>query len=99
MFNSSLFVALPIITIFWVAVFIAGFIVPFLIPKNPNRWTIGTMIATTAICCYVFWLIAFLAQLNPLIGPEVPNAVAAHMRRAWLGWKQAKTYDTCYPSW
>lgn len=31
------------------------------------------------------WLIAFLAQLNPLIGPIVKNALAAHMRRAWSG--------------
>lgn len=33
------------------------------------------------------WLIAFLAQLNPLFGPEVKNALAAHMRRAWLGFE------------
>ena len=37
-FNTSLYVALPIITIFWLVVFVVGFIVPFLIPKNPNRW-------------------------------------------------------------
>lgn len=32
------------------------------------------------------WLIAFLAQLNPLFGPEVSNEVAGHMRKVWLKW-------------
>lgn len=36
--NTSLYVALPIISVFWLVVFIAGFIVPFFLPKNPNRW-------------------------------------------------------------
>ncbi len=35
------------------------------------------------------WLIAFLAQLNPLFGPDVSNALAAHMRRAWSGFNDA----------
>ena len=29
------------------------------------------------------WLIAFLAQINPLIGPTVKNTIAGHMRKAW----------------
>lgn len=29
------------------------------------------------------WLLAFLTQLNPLMGPYIPTDVAAHIRRAW----------------
>ena len=29
------------------------------------------------------WLLAFLTQLNPLVGPQMNNALAAHIRRVW----------------
>ena len=45
--------------------------------------------------CPLSWLIAFLAQLNPLVGPNIPNAIAGHIRRAWLGWSMDDTYKTC----
>ena len=97
MFNTSLLVALPLVSGFWL---IVGAVTPWFVPKGPNRGTIRIMIITVAICCYSFWLIAFLAQLNPLFGPEVSNAVAGHMRRVWLGWSANITQRyPCYPSW
>ncbi|RDD38781.1 V-type proton ATPase subunit e 1 [Trichoplax sp. H2] len=45
-----------------------GAVVPFLIPKaNTNRG----------------WLIVFLAQLNPLIGPELNNHTLHIMIQQW----------------
>lgn len=41
------------------------------------------------------WLIAFLAQVNPLFGPEVKNALAAHMRKVWSGFNE--TSNALYP--
>lgn len=29
------------------------------------------------------WLIAFLAQLNPLVAPQVDVGIAGHMRKVW----------------
>ncbi len=41
------------------------------------------MIVLTAVCCYMFWLIVFLHQLNPLIGPQIPVKTILWMSEKW----------------
>nr|CAD2180422.1 unnamed protein product [Meloidogyne enterolobii] len=68
------------VTAFW-AVFGAGG--PFLVPSGVNRGIIQTMIVLTAVCCYMFWLIVYLHQLNPLIGPQLPVKTIFWIQQKW----------------
>lgn len=73
-------VPLIVVTIFWV---IVGGVLPWVVPKGPNRGIIQTMLVMTAVCCYLFWLCTLLMQLNPLIGPEIENTTLYVVQNVW----------------
>ncbi|KIY51706.1 hypothetical protein FISHEDRAFT_31843, partial [Fistulina hepatica ATCC 64428] len=39
-------------------------------PKGPNQVVIRTGIMLTLASCYLMWMIAYLAQLHPLVGEK-----------------------------
>lgn len=74
--------ALPIIlfTIFWI---IVGGVVPWFVSKSENRGIIQTMLITTSVCCYLFWLCTYMMQMNPLFGPQLNGIVLTVMNNEW----------------
>ncbi|ETW83130.1 vacuolar H+-ATPase V0 sector, subunit M9.7 [Heterobasidion irregulare TC 32-1] len=37
-------------------------------PKGPQQTLIRTSLMLTLACCYLMWMVTYLAQLHPLIG-------------------------------
>ncbi|XP_074642857.1 V-type proton ATPase subunit e 1-like [Tubulanus polymorphus] len=73
-------IAILVMTALFVVV---GIILPFVVPKGPNRGIIQTMLSMTAVCVYLFWLCTILMQLNPLIGPQLDGKNMYILQKLW----------------
>lgn len=76
--------AIPVIifTLLWGVV---GIILPFIVPKGPNRGIFQLVLILTASTCWLFWLCCYMAQMNPLIGPKLSNRTLLLIAKAWGG--------------
>jgi len=77
-FNNP--IPIIVMSIIWGLVGILG---PFVVPRGPNKGVIQTCLILTAVCCYIFWLVVYLSQLNPLLGPLLDNKTIVIMQNEW----------------
>lgn len=68
---------------------VVGIVLPFIVPKGPNRGVLQVVLMLTAATCWLFWLCCYMAQMNPLIGPKITNTTLAIMSREWSNYKPA----------
>ncbi|KDR10794.1 V-type proton ATPase subunit e 2 [Zootermopsis nevadensis] len=74
-------VPILVFTILWG---IVGIVLPFVVPKGPNRGILQVVLMLTAATCWLFWLCCYLSQINPLIGPKLSNRTVLLMAREWV---------------
>ena len=74
--------ALPLIlsTLIWGGV---GGVVPYFVQAGPHKRVIQVSLMMTGACCWLLWLCCYMAQMNPLIGPQVDSKAAAAMLFYW----------------
>ncbi|XP_047114856.1 V-type proton ATPase subunit e 2-like [Schistocerca piceifrons] len=65
---------------------VVGIVLPFVVPKGPNRGVLQVVLMLTAATCWLFWLCCYMAQMNPLIGPKISNTTLAIMATQWSGY-------------
>ena len=69
------------ITAFWLVV---GGVLPFFVPKSsPHHGITKACLIMTAVVCWMFWLYCYMAQMNPLIGPEMNINTLLLAKRSW----------------
>ncbi|VUZ55945.1 unnamed protein product [Hymenolepis diminuta] len=78
--SLGFFIPFAVMTSFWGLVGIIG---PFCVPKSPNKELWRVSIVLTAICCYLSWLIFFLAQWHPFYGPTLSSKTLRVMQLEW----------------
>ncbi|XP_025418557.1 V-type proton ATPase subunit e 2 [Sipha flava] len=77
---GAAFLPVLIFTSLWGVV---GIVLPFLLPKGPDRGVQQLMLMMTAATCYLFWLCCYMAQMNPLVGPKLNNHTILIIAREW----------------
>merc|ERR1712179_841778 len=82
--STRSYIALIVVSIFWGFVgVVCPLLVQFCMGRSPNKGIVQIMFIMTAACCYLFWLCAFLFQINPLVGPQLDSNLIRVMQYEW----------------
>lgn len=65
-------------TVFWGVV---GIVLGSFVPNGPNKGVIQICLSLSAASCYGLWACAYIAQMNPLFGPQLSNITQYLMQR------------------
>lgn len=74
--------ALPLIlfSLIWGGV---GIVAPYFVPAGPHKQLFQLCLSLTGACCWLLWLCCYMAQMNPLIGPELDQKSIVAMHYYW----------------
>lgn len=53
------------------------------LPSNWDQALIHLLLVMTAVCCYAMWLFTYMAQMNPLVGPQLSRETQHLMQKDW----------------
>ncbi|KAH8293660.1 hypothetical protein KR054_002619 [Drosophila jambulina] len=73
-------VAFGSVTLFWLLFAVVGCIVSCWFEEGS---VIRCCAIMTAVCCYLAWVVTFVMQLNPMIGPRASQKVIFGMMSYW----------------
>ncbi|KAK8390182.1 hypothetical protein O3P69_013033 [Scylla paramamosain] len=62
---------------------VVGLVLPFIVGRGPNKGVIQVVLSITAASCWLFWLLAYMHQMNPLIGPQLHNTTVIALQYLW----------------
>ncbi|KAH9518499.1 V-type proton ATPase subunit e [Bulinus truncatus] len=62
--------------------------------RSPNKGIVQICLILTGICCFIFWIVTFIAQLNPLIGPQLHTGLIRWILIEWYG----EIFNICFGS-
>ncbi|XP_050706328.1 V-type proton ATPase subunit e-like [Eriocheir sinensis] len=51
--------------------------------KGQNKGVIQVVLVITATSCWLFWMLAYMHQMNPLIGPQLHNTTIIAIQYIW----------------
>ncbi|XP_053608544.1 V-type proton ATPase subunit e 2-like [Plodia interpunctella] len=74
------YIPIIVITSVFGAIFAFG---PCFVRKGPNSGMIKACIMMTAFSVWIFWVTAYIAQMNPLAGPRLHNTTLAWIQYAF----------------
>lgn len=74
------FAVILIVTMIWGAI---GGVAPLFVPRRDDRNVIQVMLRLIAVSCYAIWLFTYMAQMNPLFGPQLDGISKNFIQRSW----------------
>ncbi|XP_050698508.1 V-type proton ATPase subunit e 2-like [Eriocheir sinensis] len=62
---------------------VVGLILPFALARGPNKGVVMVDLVITACTGWLVWLLTYMHQMNPLIGPQLHNTTILAVQYLW----------------
>lgn len=76
----NIYIVIAGFTIFWLLVAVVTWIVAY---RFHEKEVIRSSAILTAFCCWLVWVVTYIMQMNPLIGPKLNSHILFGMVAYW----------------